>query len=177
MTPYLLNCNLGDTVLVQNYTKGPFDPKYVGDYQVVAIRGNQVEIRFSVGGPTEMKHVKHVKYIPPADRYIEQIPDYNAFGRKTTLRLNPGKIPDLHWSLADSCHTINIGLAISSTMAVSTNYIDVNMLSYARGDKCKKWCGVSLNTHVSIVQNNIKPIVCSSSRGTKDNHEKLVIRI
>ena len=22
----------GDTVLVQNHTKGPFDPKYVGDY-------------------------------------------------------------------------------------------------------------------------------------------------
>ena len=30
----------GDTLLVQNHTKGPFDPKYVGDYQVVAIRGN-----------------------------------------------------------------------------------------------------------------------------------------
>ena len=34
-----------DSVLVQNHTKGPFDPKYMGDYQVVAIRGNQVEIR------------------------------------------------------------------------------------------------------------------------------------
>ena len=22
----------GDTVMVQNYTKGPFDPEYVGDY-------------------------------------------------------------------------------------------------------------------------------------------------
>ena len=61
----------GDTVLVLNHTKGPFDPKYVGDYQVVAIRGNQVEIRPSLGGPTEMKHVKHVKYILHADRYIK----------------------------------------------------------------------------------------------------------
>ena len=49
-----------------------------------------------------MKHVKHVKYILPADRYIRQLPHYNAFGRKTTLRLNPDRIPDLHWSLADS---------------------------------------------------------------------------
>ena len=39
-----------------------------------------------------MKHIKHVKYILPADKYIKQIPDYNAFGRKTTLRLNPDKI-------------------------------------------------------------------------------------
>ena len=27
----------GDTVLVQNHTTGPFDPKYVGDYHVVAL--------------------------------------------------------------------------------------------------------------------------------------------
>ena len=29
-----------------------------------------------------MKHVKHVKYILPVDRYIKQIPDYNAYDRK-----------------------------------------------------------------------------------------------
>ena len=51
----------GDTVLVQNHTRGPFNPKYLGDYHVVALRGNQVEVRPSIGGPTEMKHVKHVK--------------------------------------------------------------------------------------------------------------------
>ena len=38
----------GDTVLIQNYSKGPFDPKYTGDYRVVAIKGNQVIIRPSV---------------------------------------------------------------------------------------------------------------------------------
>ena len=34
-----------DTVLVQNHTRGPFDPKCVGDYCIVALRGNQVEVR------------------------------------------------------------------------------------------------------------------------------------
>ena len=119
-----------------------------------------------------MKHIKHVKCILSANRYIKQIPGYNVFGRKTTLRLNPDKIPDLHWSLADSYHTTNIGLTISNTMTVSTNYIDVNTLSYARGNKYKKWCGVSMSTDVNIVQNNIKPIVCSTIRGTQNNHEK-----
>ena len=75
---------------------------------MVAIRGNQVEVRPSVGRPTEMKHIKHVKYILPADRYIKKIPDHKAFCRKTTLRLNPDKIPDLHWSLEDSYHTTDI---------------------------------------------------------------------
>ena len=105
----------GDTVLIQNHTKGPFDPKYVGDYQEVAIKGNQIEIKPSAGGPTEMKHVKHVKYILPADRYIKQLPNYNTFGRKSTLRLNSNKIHYLHLSLADSYHTTDIGLTIANT--------------------------------------------------------------
>ena len=29
-----------DTVLVQNHTKGPFYPKYIGDYHVVSLKGN-----------------------------------------------------------------------------------------------------------------------------------------
>ena len=85
----------GDTVLIQKHTKGPFDPKYIGDYRVLAIKGNQVEIRPSVGGATEMKHVKHVKYILPTDRYIKQLPSYDIFGRKSMFRLNPDKIPNL----------------------------------------------------------------------------------
>ena len=122
-----------------------------------------------------MRHVKHVKYILPADRYIKQIPDYTAFGRKTMLRLNPDKIPNLHWSLADSCHTINIGLAISSTLTVSTNYIDVKTLSYDRIDKSKEWCGVSLSTDGNTLQSNIRPIVCNTIGCTRDNHEKNMI--
>ena len=58
-------------------------------------------------------------------------------------------------------------------MAVSTNYIDVNTLSCANGDKCKKWCGMALNTDVSI---NIKPIVCSTIKCTKDNNGEPMTR-
>ena len=124
----------------------------------------------------EMKHIKYVKYALPHDRYIKQIPDYNAFGRKTTLRLNPDKIPDLHWSLLDSYHTTNIGLTIFNTMVISTKYIDVNTLSYAKGDKCKEWCGVSLSTDDNIVQSNIKPIVHSTIKCTKDNNGEHMTR-
>ena len=97
----------GDTVLVQNHTKGPFNPKYVGDYCVVSLKGNQVKVQPSIGGATEMKHIKHVKYIFLADPYIKQIPDYSAFGRKAALRMNPDKIPDLQWQLASTYHTTN----------------------------------------------------------------------
>ena len=68
--------------MVQNHTKEPFDPKYIGDYHVVSIKGNQVEVRLSIGGPTNMKHVKHVKYVLPADQNIKHVPDYSTFGSK-----------------------------------------------------------------------------------------------
>ena len=139
---------------------------------MVAIKGNQVEVRPSIGGPTEMKHVKHVKYILPADWCIKQIPDYTVSGRKTTLRLNPDKTPDLHWSLADSYHTTNIALVVSSTMLMSINYVDVNTLSYARGDVCKGWCGTTLKTDVNVLQINRIPIVCHAINSNGDNHEK-----
>ena len=118
-----------------------------------------------------MKHVKHVKYILPADRYIKQLPDYNTFGRRSTFRLNPDKIPDLHWSFADSYHTTGIGLTISNTRIISTNYIDINTLNYAQGDKCKMWCGVSLSIDVTTVQSNIKPVNCSTVTCTKDDNK------
>ena len=49
--------------MVQNHTIGPSDPKYIGDYHVVSLKRNQVEVQPSIGGPTEMKHIKHVKII------------------------------------------------------------------------------------------------------------------
>ena len=125
----------GDTVLVQNHTKGPFDPEYVCDYCVVSLKGNQVEVQPSIGGPTEMKHIKHVKYILPADQYIKQIPGYSAFGRKAALRMNPDKIPALHWQLASTYHTTNIGQLGLQTSDISTHSVDVDTISHAGGNK------------------------------------------
>ena len=143
----------GDTVLIQNHNKGPFDPKYIGDYRVVSLKGNQVEIQPTVGGPTEMKHIKHVKYILPIDKYIDKLPDYSGFGRKTTLRLNPNQIPDLHWKLANSYHTTNIG----QTDAVTTN-ICVHSITVNSSDGAYK---TSLGTETYTTQSRCEPLICS----------------
>ena len=45
------------------------------------------------------------------------------FGRITTLWINPKHIPDLHWQIADTYHTTNIG---QSTLHVCTPSVDVN---------------------------------------------------
>ena len=144
----------GDMVLVQNHTKGPFDPKYVGDYRVVAIKGNQIEVRPSIGGPTEKKHIKHVKYIHPVDKYIKHVPDYSTFGRKTTLRINPRQITDLHWQLGDSFHTTNIG---QSTIQVCTPSVDVNTVSFA-GKRRYHSNGTNLPVETTVTNSNTSAI-------------------
>ena len=140
----------GDTVLIQNHNKGPFDPKFIGDYRVVSLKGNQVEIQPAVGGPPEMKHVKHVKYVLPADNYINKLPDYSGFGRKTTLRINPDQIPDLHWRLADTYHTTNIGQP--EVTDISIHDININTFPYT--------CKNSLNTETYTTQSRCEPL-CS----------------
>ena len=93
---------------------------------MVSLKGNQVEIQLAVGGPTEMKHIKHVKYILPSDKYINQILDYSGFRRKTTLRINPDQILDLHWKLVNTYHTTVTGQTEISN--VSVHDIIVNTL-------------------------------------------------
>ena len=116
----------GDTVLVQNHVKGPFDPKYIGDYRLVFLKGNQVEVEPANGGPTEMKHIKQVKYVLPADRYIKQLPDYSIFRRKTSLRMNPNHIPDLHWNLEHTYHTTSIGHVDTQNKVTDTSVSQSN---------------------------------------------------
>ena len=57
----------GDCVLIKNHTAGPFDPKYVGDFRVVKVIGNQVKLVPSMGGKPKREHVRNVKYIKPAE--------------------------------------------------------------------------------------------------------------
>ena len=143
----------GDTVFIQNHVKGPFDPKYVGDYRVVSLKGNQVEMQPAVGGPTEMKHIKHVKYILPADRYINQLLDYSGFGRKTTPRINPDQIPDLHWKLAITYHITNIRQSEIGNTGISIHNITVKTFGII--------CKTSLNTETCTTQSRRKSIICS----------------
>ena len=90
-----------------------------------------------------MKHIKHVKYILPADKYFKQLPDYSIFRRKTTLRMNPDYIPYLHWRLVNTYHTASIGHTEMQNTTASVHFINVETLSYASGDKCGEWCGTN----------------------------------
>ena len=105
-TPVKKHIKDGDLVLIKNNVRKPFEPRYVGNYRVVSIKGQQVEVRPAVGGKSHWVHISHVKYILPADNVIAKLPDYSQFGRKTKLRLNPDKIPDLDWKLATTLNMV-----------------------------------------------------------------------
>ena len=74
-----------DSVMIKDHTAGPFDQVYKGNYRIVAIKGNQVEVAPAEGGKNQIVHITDVKYILPADNIIAKLPDYNRFGHKTKL--------------------------------------------------------------------------------------------
>ena len=114
-----------DSVMIKNHTAGPFEPVYKGNYHMVAIKGNQVEVAPAEGGKSQMVHITDVKYILPADNIIAKLPDYNKFGQKTKLGLNPQNIPDLNWELATTASTKPIppNTTITCTLPMSTDIV------------------------------------------------------
>ena len=97
-----------------------------------------------------MRHVKHVKYVLPTDKYINKLLDYSSFGRKTTLRINPNQILDLHWKLTNSYHTTEIGQTEATN--VSIHNISIKTLTCT--------CNSNLSTKTNTIQSRREPL-CS----------------
>ena len=86
-----------------------------------------MEVMPATGGKTHFIHVQDVKYVLPADSIIAQLPNYDNFGRKTKLKLNPDNIPDLHWELATLANTIPATTSSYSTL--KSDFISVNIIT------------------------------------------------
>ena len=77
--------------------------------------------------------------------------------------MNPKQIPDLHWQLADTYHTTNIG---QSTLYISTPSVGVNTLSFAGERKYNNTYETNLHINTNTIDSNIDTIVCSISNKT-----------
>ena len=91
----------------------------MGNYRIVSFKGNQVEVCKTEGGNTTWVHLTDIKYILPVDNVITKLPDYLRFGRKTKLRLNPDRIPNLHWNLSTTLNTAPILMTQQSLIQTS----------------------------------------------------------
>ena len=70
-------------------------PRYEGNYRVVAVKGNQVELaRKGMVLPTKWYHVSHDKPLLQANEAISRLPAYDTFGCKGKLAIHPDNIPD-----------------------------------------------------------------------------------
>ena len=112
----------GDLVLIKDHTAKAFQPRYVGKYRIVSFKGNQVEVSKTEGGNTTWVHLTDVKYILPVDNVITKLPDYQRFSRKTKLRLNPDRIPNLHWNLSTTLNK-------TPTMTTQQSLIQASIVS------------------------------------------------
>ena len=122
---------IGDLVLLRNHTGRPLEPRFKGHFRVLAIKGNQVQLKSLQRGDTRWAHIKDVKYVLPADAVIAQIPDYEKSGCPSTLNTHPNRQQNLQWQLATTLNTIHTPTNNVTTMAkpISTATNTVMVLS------------------------------------------------
>ena len=113
----------GDLVLIKDHTAKAFQPHYVCNYRIVSFKINQFEVCKTEGGNTTWVHLTDVKYILPVDSVITKLPDYQIFGRKTKLRLNPDRVPNLHWNLSTTLNMMPMLTIQQST--IQTNIVSI----------------------------------------------------
>ena len=70
---------VGDLVMLKDVTSAVFEPKYMLNYRVVAIYGeNRIEVK-DESGKTSLRRASHVKRIDPVEKVVQQIPTEQAF--------------------------------------------------------------------------------------------------
>ena len=127
-----------DLVLIKDHTTKAFQPCYVDNYRIVSFKGNQVEVHKSEGGNTTWVHLMDVKYILPVDTTITKLPDYQSFGRKTKLRLNLDRIPNLHWNLSTTLNMMPTLMTQQSLIQTSVVSVGLNTKKILKKEKIKK---------------------------------------
>ena len=86
---------LNQLVTLKVHLRKTLAPRYEGNYCVVSVKGNQVELaREGTVLPTKWYHVSHVKPLLQANEAINQLPAYDTFGCKGKLAIHPDNIPD-----------------------------------------------------------------------------------
>ena len=88
---------VGDLILIKNHKAKSFEPKHKGNYRIVKIHGNNVEI-WDYRGNISMVHVTDVK----RTTLMEQVADdYEQLGKQRRFSkqcIPRGYIPDLNWT-------------------------------------------------------------------------------
>ena len=90
--------NIGDLVLVHDHTSKSFMLRFKEDFRVVSIKGNSLEVKKNHGLLSTF-HMTDVRKMTMAEKVEELLPDFQKFGRKGKLCMNPDLFKNLGWTL------------------------------------------------------------------------------
>ena len=95
--PSVPQLQAGDLVLIKNHAPKSFKPKYKGNYRVVKIHGNNMEIR-DFRGNISMVHVIDVKRTTLTEQVTDDYEQLGKQGRFSKKCIPRGYILDLDWT-------------------------------------------------------------------------------
>ena len=87
----------GDLILIKNHTAKSFKPKYKGNYRIVKIHGNNVDV-WDYRGNISMVHVTDVKKTTLMEQVAYDYEELGKQGRFSKKCIPRGYIPDLNWT-------------------------------------------------------------------------------
>ena len=87
----------GDLILIKDNTAKSFEPLYKGNYRVVKVHGNNVDIR-DYRGNISMVHVTDVKKITLKEQVADEYEQLGKEGRFSKKCIPQGYIPDFDWT-------------------------------------------------------------------------------
>ena len=95
--PTVPQLQAGDLILIKNHTAKSFEPKYKGNYRIVKIHGNNMEIQ-DFRGNISMLHVTGVKRTTLMEQVADDYEQLGKQGRFSKKCIPRGYIPDLDWT-------------------------------------------------------------------------------
>ena len=87
----------GDLVLIKNHTAKSFEPKYKGNYRIVKIHGNNMDIQ-DYRGNISMVHITDMKKTTLMEQVADDNEELGKQGRFSKKCIPRGYIPDLNWT-------------------------------------------------------------------------------
>ena len=87
----------GDLILIKDNTAKIFEPLYKGNYRVVKVHGNNVEIR-DYRGNISMVHITDMKKITLMEQVVDEYEKLGKEGRFSKKCIPRGYIPDFNWT-------------------------------------------------------------------------------
>ena len=87
----------GDLILIKDKTAKSFEPLYKGNYRVVKVHSNNVEIQ-DYRGNTSMVHITDVKKITLTEQVADEYEQLGKEGRFSKKCIPRGYIPDFDWT-------------------------------------------------------------------------------